>query len=145
MWFYGSRKTEVWGILFLWDISIQPSCSMLRRHWSKWTNLIEINFNFSLYIYHPIQVFFLFKFEMRQSISETPRRFFLVCLFSFLYKLICVVPIRIFSPLVLSLKHHKSNKWKIVFFSMSEDIQKHFFGTTWYLVMSDNVRNWRRF
>lgn len=45
------RKTEVWGnFSFLWDISTQPSCSMLRRHWSKWTNLIEINFQFSLYI-----------------------------------------------------------------------------------------------
>lgn len=153
------RKTEVWGnFSFLWDISTQPSCSMLRRHWSKWTNLIEINFQFSLYISSLFS--FFFKFYFRQSISEPPtptpppRRNVLVCVcacvcfyFSFLYELLCVVPIRnTFPPLVLSLKQHKSNKWNIVFFSMFENIQKHFFGGPPDILLCPIMsENWRRF
>lgn len=104
------RKTEVWGILFLWDISIQPSCSMLRRHWSKWTNWIEINFHFSLYI----SSLFRFLFETEHRWHPEENLFYLCFYFRFYtsFYVLCQSE----SPLVLSLKHHKSNKWNIVFF-----------------------------
>lgn len=114
---------------------------------------------FSLYII--LIQFFFFKFYFRQSISEPPpptptpppeEKCSCVCVrvcfyFSFLYELLCVVPIRnTFPPLVLSLKQHKSNKWNIVFFSMFEDIQKHFFwGPPDILLCPIMSENWRRF
>lgn len=110
------KKTEVlrgdlfdYFFPFLWDISIQPSCSMLRRHWSKWTNLLEIKkklpfLSLSIYIIL-IQFIFREKKNLRQSVlSQTPEENFLffVFLFSFLYKLLCVVPIRIRFTLLFS-------------------------------------------
>lgn len=100
----------------------------------------------SLYLY--ISSLFSLFFEQKKKknnpeterISETPEEnfFFLfvfcVSIFVFIQAFMCRANQNTFHPPVLSLKHHKSNKWNIVFFLnkkktnknkiMLEDIQK---------------------